>query len=102
MGTVDLPYATQLATKNFPVTLYTLPNCGSPCDQARALLVKRAGPFTEASVVTQKDADEVKKLSGKNDPPLLAVGTQGQTGFHEGLPNGRPHSAGDPASRPLR
>jgi hypothetical protein len=71
VGTVDLPYATQLAAKNFPVTLYTQPDCGAPCDQARALLVKRAVPFREVSVVTQKDADEMKRLSGKSDLPLL-------------------------------
>jgi hypothetical protein len=100
VGTVDLPYATQVAAKNFPVTLYTLPDCGPPCDQARALLVKRAVPFTEASVVTQKDADEVKRLSGKNDLPLLVVGTQVQTGFHEGLLNGLLDSAGYPSSAP--
>src|SRR6266853_5948688 len=99
-GPVDLPYATQVAAKNFPVTLYTLPTCGSPCDQARALLVKRAVPFTEASVVTQKDADEVKRLSGKNDLPLLVVGTHVQTGFHEGLLNGLLDSAGYPSSAP--
>jgi hypothetical protein len=100
MGTVDLPYATQVAAKNFPVTLYTLPDCGSPCDQARALLVRRAVPFTEASVVTQKDADEVKRLSGKNDLPLMVVGTQVQTGFHEGLLNALLDSAGYPSSAP--
>jgi glutaredoxin len=100
MGTVDLPYATQVAAKNFPVTLYTLPDCGSPCDQARALLVKRAVPFRETSVATQKDADEVKRLSGKNDLPLLVVGTQVQTGFQEGLLNGLLDSAGYPSSAP--
>jgi len=96
----NLPYATQVVAKNFPVTPDTLPNCGSPCDQARALLVKRAVPFTEASVLTQKDADEVKRLSGKNDLPLLVVGTQVQTGFHEGLLNGLLDSAGYPSSAP--
>src|SRR6266853_2874808 len=99
-GTVDLPYATQVAAKNFPVTLYTLPVCGPYCDQARALLVKRAVPFREVSVVTQKDADEVKRLSGRNDLPLLVVGTQMQTGFHEGLFNGLLDSAGYPSSAP--
>jgi glutaredoxin len=100
MGTVDLPYATQVAAKNFPVTLYTLPDCGPFCDQARALLVKRAVPFREVSVVTPKDADEVKRLSGTNDLPLLVVGTQVQTGFHEGLLNGLLDSAGYPSSGP--
>jgi len=100
IGTVDLPYATQVAAKNFPVTLYTLPDCGPPCDQARALLVKRVVPFREVSVVTQKDADEVKRLSGKNDLPLLVAGTQVQTGFQEGLLNGLLDSAGYPSSGP--
>src|SRR5712692_2296884 len=34
----NLPYATQVAAKNFPVTLYTLADCGAPCDQARGPL----------------------------------------------------------------
>ena len=96
----NLPYATQVAAKNFPVTLYTLPDCGAPCDQARALLVKRAVPFREVSVVTQTDSDEVKRLSGKTDLPLLVVGNQLQTGFQEGLLNGLLDSAGYPTSAP--
>ena len=100
VGTVDLPYATQVAAKNFPVTLYTQPDCGAACDQARALLVKRAVPFREVSVVTQKDADEMKRLSGKSDLPLLVVGTQMQTGFQEGLMNSLLDSAAYPSSAP--
>jgi hypothetical protein len=100
MDVSKLPYATQVAAKNFPVTLYTLPDCGAPCDQARALLVKRAVPFREISVLTQKDSDEVKKLSGKTDLPLLMVGNQSQTGFQESLLNGLLDSAGYPTSVP--
>jgi len=96
----SLPYATQVAAQNFPVTLYTLPDCGAPCDQARALLVKRAVPFREVSVATQKDADEVKRLSDKTDLPLLVVGNQSQTGFQESLLNGLLDSAGYPTSVP--
>jgi len=96
----NLPYATQLAAKNFPVTLYTQPDCGAPCDQARALLVRRAVPFREVSVVTQKDADEMKRLSGKSDLPLLVVGTQMQTGFQEGVMNSLLDSAAYPSSAP--
>jgi glutaredoxin len=99
-GTVDLPYATQVAAKNFPVTLYTQPDCGTPCDQARALLVKRAVPFREISAVTQKDADEVKRLSGKSDLPLLVVGTLVHSGFQEGILIGLLDSAGYPSSVP--
>src|SRR4051812_21480353 len=46
----DLPYATQNAAKNYPVTLYTSPGCGAPCEQARSLLVRRVVPFREISV----------------------------------------------------
>jgi len=96
----DLPYATQVAAKNFPVTLYTQPDCGALCDRARALLVKRSVPFKEVSVVTQKQADEMKGLSGKNELPVLVVGAQVQTGFQEGIYNGLLDSAGYPPSGP--
>jgi len=95
---VDLPYATRLASTNFPVTLYTWPDCGSPCDQARTLLVRRAVPFREVSVVTQKDAEELKNLSGRNDLPTLVVGTQVHVGFQERAYNGMLEAAGYPSS----
>lgn len=94
----DLPYATRLASTNFPVTLYTWPDCGAPCDRARALLVKRAVPFREISVVTQKDAEEMKNLTGTNDGPTLVVGTEVKVGFLEGSYNELLDSAGYPSS----
>lgn len=94
----ELPYATRVAAGNFPVTLYTWPDCGGPCDQARALLVKRSVPFREVSVVTRKAADELKRLSGKSEMPTLAVGTQVQGGFQEGVYNGMLDAAGYPSS----
>ncbi len=96
----NLPYATQVAAKNFPVTLYTSPDCGAPCDRARAVLVKRAVPFKETSVLSQSDVDEMKRLSGKADVPLLVVGAQVQSGFQEVLYNGLLDSAGYPSSGP--
>jgi uncharacterized protein DUF4124 len=96
----DLPYATQIAAKNYPVRLYTQPDCGSPCDQARASLVKRAVPFREISVVSEKEIDEVKRLSGKEGLPLLVVGSQVQTGFQEGLLNSLLDTAGYPPAAP--
>lgn len=94
----NLPYATQVAAKNFPVTLYTEPACGPGCDQARALLVKRGVPFKEVSVVTQKDIDDLIKLSGKNQLPLLSVGSQMQSGFRGDLYDNLLDSASYPAS----
>src|SRR4029077_19558024 len=96
----DMPYATQVAAKNYPVTLYTISDCGSPCDQARASLVKRAVPFREMSVSTQEEADQVKKLSGKSEYPLLVVGSLLQSGFLESLYNNLLDTAGYPASGP--
>jgi len=96
----NLPYATQVAAKNFPVTLYTSPDCGTPCDRARAVLVKRAVPFKETSVLSQSDVDEMKRLSGKAGVPLLVVGAQVQSGFQEVLYNDLLDSAGYPSSGP--
>lgn len=96
----NLPYATQLAAKNFPVTLRTSPDCGTPCNEARAALVRRGVPFREVSVVTQEDLDELKKLSGKSQLPHLVVGGQRQSGFHEDLYTELLDAAGYPSSGP--
>ncbi|HUL90839.1 MAG TPA: glutaredoxin family protein [Burkholderiales bacterium] len=99
-GNVDLPYATQVAAKNYPVTLYTQPDCGSPCDQLRASLVKRGVPFREVSVVGQREIDEMKKISGREDLPLLVVGSQSHTGFRESAINELLDTAGYPPAGP--
>jgi len=95
--TSNLPYATQVAARTFPVSLYTAPDCGEPCDRARALLVKRTVPFREVSVLSQNEVDELKRLSGKSDIPLLVVGAQVQAGFQEGAYNGLLDAAGYPS-----
>lgn len=96
--TSNLPYATQVAAKNFPVSLYTAPDCGEPCDRARNLLVKRAVPFREVSVLSQNEVDELKRLSGKSDIPLLVVGTQTQSGFQESMYHSLLDTAGYPSA----
>jgi len=95
--TSNLPYATQIAAKNSPVSLYTAPDCGEPCDRARTLLVKRTVPFREVSVLSQNEVDELKRLSGKSDIPLLVVGAQVQSGFQEGAYNSLLDGAGYPS-----
>ena len=96
--TSNLPYATQAAARTSPVSLYTAPDCGEPCDRARALLVKRTVPFREVSVLSQNEVDELKRLSGRTDIPLLVVGAQVQSGFQEGVYNGLLDAAGYPSS----
>ena len=98
-ASADLPYATKQAAQNFPVKLYTQEKC-PPCDSARASLVKRAVPFSEVNVLTQKDLDEVKAISGKVDLPLLVVGSLFQSGFQEDLVNKLLDTAGYPSSGP--
>jgi len=99
-ASTDLPYATQVAAKNSPVTLYTTPDCGAPCDQARALLVRRGVPFREISVQDQKAIDEVTNLAGNPQVPLLIVGAQKQAGFLEEAYDSLLTAAGYPASGP--
>jgi glutaredoxin len=96
--TSSLPYATQVAARTSPVSLYTAPDCGDPCDRARALLVKRTVPFREVGVLSQNEVDELKRLSGKSDIPLLVVGAQVQSGFQEGAYHGLLDAAGYPSS----
>ena len=72
----------------------------APCDDARALLVRRSVPFSEVNVLTQRELDEVKTISGRADLPLLVVGTLHQSGFQEELINGLLDTAGYPSSGP--
>src|SRR5436190_18835339 len=62
-GAVDegqAPFATQIATRRHPVTLYGADDC-EPCAQGRALLEKRGVPFSEKNA--QKNADEGDEVS---------------------------------------
>ena len=96
----NLPYATQQAAQNFPVTLYTSPDCGATCDEARASLVRRGVPFKEISIGDPASVEDLKKLSGKAQVPLLVVGRDMQTGFEESLYKNLLDLAGYPASGP--
>jgi hypothetical protein len=96
----DLPYASQLAAKNYPVTLYTAPDCGAPCEQARSHLVKRAVPFTEKSVKEQKDVEAMKSVSGSPEFPFLIVGSLKQSGYLPGSYDSLLDTAGYPSSAP--
>lgn len=79
--TSTLPYAAQVAVKNFPVTLYASPDCGAPCDEGRASLQKRGIPFKEVSVTDQKGLDLLKSLSGKSQVPVIQIGSRTLSGY---------------------
>ena len=89
------PYALQLARKNNPVTLYSTPNCPL-CDRARELLKARGVPFSEKSVVTDQQVEELEHVVGRNAVPSLVVGTKIQDGFAESLYEAMLDAAGYP------
>ena len=78
---VNLPYATRMAMKKFPVTLYVAEGCGEGCVRGHELLTKRGVPFTEKKLVTQEDVDALKKSSGSSGVPVLVVGNLMEKGF---------------------
>lgn len=78
---VSLPYETQRARQNFPVTLYAFPECGSVCQQARDFLNNRGIPFTEKSLIKKEEIDAFRKDSGDSRLPAATVGRTWLKGF---------------------
>jgi len=72
------------ATKDFPVVLYTSPNCKEPCVAARSALNKRGVPFREVQVWNEQTAAELKKVSSAGEVPTLMVGRSVHIGFEQG------------------
>ena len=89
------PYALQLAVKNHPVKLYTAPDC-APCGTARALLNARGVPFSEVSVIDERQAEELKKVAGSLSVPSILVGSSVQKGFEQGTYHALLDAAGYP------
>ncbi len=64
-----------------PVKLYTHPECGTPCNEARDLLAGRGVRFQEITAQEQADIDELQKVSGDTRVPVLLVGQVVTRGF---------------------
>jgi glutaredoxin len=102
-STVDtsaLPYATQQAMRNFPVTLYTAEVCKELCSSARQFLQSRGIPFREVAVNDEKSREELKKISGDEEVPVLAVGKIVRKGFGADNWHAALDTAGYPRSGP--
>ena len=70
----QLPYATQMAMKRSPVTLYTSSRCGEICTSGRDLLVKRGIPYSERNPEgNPADLEALKKLVGTPEVPVLGT-----------------------------
>ena len=102
-GEVDvsqLPYATQVAMKKNPVTLYTAPQCGDPCAEARTLLASRGIPYAERDAqANPADAEQVKKLIGALQVPVLVVGADPLKGYEESAWQSALDGAGYPRTK---
>lgn len=91
------PYSVQVATKNFPVTLWTT-KCGPACDQAKAHLARRGVPYTEKD--PQSDVDAFQKQTGSNEVPVLYVGKTQIKGYLASQYDAALDAAGYPSSAP--
>ena len=91
-----LPYETQRARQNFPVTFYGFPACGSPCQMGRDMLNKRGIPFIEKSLVMQDDMDAFRKASGDGQMPAITIGKTWLKGFQAEQWNSELDAAGYP------
>src|SRR3954469_8093356 len=69
-------YELMEAVRKAPVTLYTFTECHAPCQMARDVLNKRGVPFKEKQVSSQQTLDELQKVSGGTNVPVMLVGTQ--------------------------
>ncbi|OGA69334.1 MAG: hypothetical protein A3G83_02715 [Betaproteobacteria bacterium RIFCSPLOWO2_12_FULL_68_20] len=90
------PFELARVAKDFPVTLYSSPNCKEPCAMARDALNKRGVPFQEVQVWDPKTNEELKSLTGSNEVPVVKVGRTVQKGFEQGALDGLLDSAGYP------
>ena len=91
----NVPFATQQAMKDFPVTLYSTPGCEA-CNEARKLLNARGVPFKEVSVNSEKELAQLQSAVGSNSVPSMVVGASVLKGFEEGAYNGALDTAGYP------
>ncbi len=96
IDTRNLPYETQQAARNFPVTLITSADCKNTCDNARALLQKRGVPFAENKLDSPEQLSAIKQRFGSDSisVPAIIVGSEKQQGFSESSWNGLLDAAG--------
>jgi glutaredoxin len=64
-----------------PVKLYTHPECGAPCNEARSLLAGRGVKFEDIAAQEPAAIDELQKVSGDTKVPVLLVGQVITRGF---------------------
>jgi glutaredoxin len=100
-STVGLPYELSQAVNNNPAQLYTTAKCPS-CDAGRTFLNNRGIPFSEKTISTNEDIEQLRKINGGNTQlPYFTVGRNKLTGFEAGAWNDALSGAGYPATNQL-
>jgi glutaredoxin len=94
----QMPFVLARATKDYPVTLYTSPNCDEPCKAARDLLNQRGVPFSEVQVWEEDSNAELKRVSGNTQVPTIKVGSSVQSGYDPTLYGALLDTAGYPGA----
>lgn len=98
----SLPYETQRARKNFPVTLYVAPNCGAPCGDAQSFLTKRGIPYTEQNLDTAEKVEAYRQTNGGLEIPAVTIGNTRLKGFLDSSWTKELDLAGYPKTAPYR
>jgi glutaredoxin len=96
------PYAIQQAAKNFPVVVYTAPNCGQPCADGKVLLAARGVPYREIAVGPDSgmSTEELKKATGGDTVPVMMVGRSTTRGFEPEMWHSALDAGGYPRGAP--
>ena len=76
-----LPFALRQVASRFPVTLYTMKDCGDACAMGRTLLAQRGVPYTERMAETNEEREAWSRLVGGLEAPVLKVGEQSLRGY---------------------
>jgi glutaredoxin len=77
----SLPYALKQSVNKYPVTLFSTAECAG-CKLAREVLAKRGIPYTEKSIATAADIEQMKKLGfAEATLPSILVGKEKAVGF---------------------
>ncbi|HQS99318.1 MAG: glutaredoxin family protein [Hydrogenophilales bacterium 16-64-46] len=93
-------YAVRLAHEKNPVTLYASA-CGTPCDLARTFLTDRGVRFGSRDPQASPDAQlELQKLTGRQNVPVLVIGSEKIDGFEIGAWDAALDRAGYPKPKP--
>ncbi len=103
-GTVSdapLAFGLQQAMKVNPVKLYTFSGCSAACSDAKSLLEKRGVPYTEVSVDSLDKREELKRVSGATNVPVLLVGKTVKQGFEASMYHAALDEGGYPKSSQL-